>query len=249
MTSNHRHAEASLTQLRFLRSTVYPSFKGISIQTCGMGCWDELCPLSGIRNGGGPKRIGLSAGLGADNTISAMAEEMKACEQSHEELVSIISEALTYTRQSRDFHPLGEYGQWWMPEGLESWNGFTRCIAIGYFNAEYGECPLKTRRAGQKGTFFPSGCRVAVRGVKSGDSGHFEVVDNFGGTDDLTQSRSQCSARAGQNPNFFVLEVCYRYLEEWAMRVIGPRPDHLPELSFAGEFYEIVNSQTEMRSE
>ncbi|EIW78300.1 hypothetical protein CONPUDRAFT_138635 [Coniophora puteana RWD-64-598 SS2] len=61
---------------------------------------------------------------------------------------------------------------------------------------------------------------------------------------------SHTSARF-PNPNFFVSEACYRYIEAWiswdALPVQNPDVQHTPSLDMAGELYEIVNSRTKQR--
>jgi hypothetical protein len=226
-----------------------------------MGCWDELCVVSGIRPGGGPKALIYHGDL--EEVASAIAEEVDASDETHltlSQLRSIITEALTTTL------PISEGGLsqheddvWWIPDGLLEWHGFDTSVAIGHFDEE-GECPIDTsgekRKLEQNDTDgfwpIPNGVCVEVRRVREGDSGSFEVVvvedgDAEGGERE-EERFSQCTAAAyGNSPNFFVLEGCYRYLEAWLDPSISPQVPsktvHGQSLPLAGEFYELIHSQ------
>ncbi|KAH7928587.1 hypothetical protein BV22DRAFT_1058536 [Leucogyrophana mollusca] len=70
-------------------------------------------------------------------------------------------------------------------------------------------------------------------------------------TKDALDVSTHCTSWDTLNPNFFVSEGCYRYLEAWVgIDGLPLRNAHVPHtrgLSFAGELYEIVNSRMEQR--
>ncbi|KAI0040291.1 hypothetical protein FA95DRAFT_1503081 [Auriscalpium vulgare] len=121
----------------------------------------------------------------------------------------------------------------WFPDG--DWPGFERSIAVGHFN-EDGDAPF--RRDPETGVaHFPDGKEVQARLVGDGSSGRFET-QYVTGADGEEQEVDRETATSGR-PNFAVHEGCYRCLEAW-LRVSGRSRNGL---SFAGEFYELVNSR------
>jgi hypothetical protein len=230
-----------------------------------MGCWDELCVVSGIRPGGHPWALFSPSDL--EELSSTIANEVHVLTETHldlSQLTSIVTEALT-TFLPREAGGLSQYDGdvWWVPEGLFDWEGFDTSVAIGYFN-EMGECPIDTsgemRKVDQNeaGEFWPipNGVGVEVRRVRQGDSGSFDVVvieDNNGKGGEWEEKRwSQCAAHVGiEGPNFFVLEGCYRYLEMWldpsVPLSVPSQAAHGQSLPLAGEFYEIIHSRMHAR--
>jgi len=79
------------------------------------------------------------------------------------------------------------------------------------------------------------------------------VVTGGIGNEKMEKIRSECTPYDG-NPNFFVLEGCYRYLEAWLdWDSLPPRsvafPNDAEPMSIASELYEIVNSREEPRGQ
>jgi hypothetical protein len=140
-----------------------------------------------------------------------------------------------------------------MPPGLGSWPHFDRAIAIGFFDY-LGLC--RPRYCDDEGNVhIPGGREVEVRRVHTNNEGgwfDYIVTESSNGSERWEKATSYCSPLQ-ENPNFFVLEGCYKYLNAWLdWDGLTPRnvafPNDVEPMSLASEFYEIVNSRAEIRS-
>jgi hypothetical protein len=210
--------------------------------------YDELCLLSGIRPGGGPRNLLSQNDL--DRIVTEMTEEIKTISKSvPSDLDSILRESLALAAH-QDVNHYNEENTW-KPPGLTQWPSFDICIAIGYFD-ESGCCEALYH--GEDGNpRAPGGHDVELRRVYT-DQGSvwFDyVITGDTGYEKKERIRSNCTVDSN-NPNFFVLEGCYRYLEAWLdWDSLPPRcvafPDDAEAMSIPSEFYEIVNSREDPR--
>lgn len=208
-----------------------------------MSVWDELCPLSGITSGDGPRSL-----VNVDNqrqTAASIAAEIYAGHESDlalDELIEAISDALATTILDRN--PLGY--RWWLQDTVYRWRGFSTAVAIGHFKGDMGVCPIDATDSK-----VPSGVGVEVRRVRKSEGGWFNtvVITEKDGSEREEDQTSTCSAYSGGEslPNFFVLEGGWKYLEAWLDPSVSPSAKSQP-LSLAGELYEIINSRVERRS-
>jgi len=122
---------------------------------------------------------------------------------------------------------------------------------VGYFDEEYGRCEAYYHNFKTGATRAPNGRDVVLRRVYSDlESACFNYVVTEAVKHEV---ESDCTAWRG-NPNFFVLEGCYKYLEAWLdWDSLPPRgmafPGDAEPMSIPSEFYEIVNSQKQRRRE
>jgi len=195
---------------------------------------DELCLLSGIRPLGGPRHLVNTHDL--DRVVAEMADEIKAISgTTPSDLVSILHESLALTA-TEDYDS-------WKPPGLTHSSYVNTCVAIGYFGDEYTDAI----RA-------PGGRDVELRRVSTHNNVLFDyVVTGELGNEKMEKTYSLCST-FNSNPNFFVLERSYRYLEAWLdWDSLPPRsiafPNDAEPMSIASELYEIVNSREQPRVE
>jgi hypothetical protein len=205
---------------------------------------DELCLITGIRPGGGPRDLLYSHGI--ERVVKDMVHEIKllVSDPKPSDLLTILEESLAVAIDEKD--------QSWKPPGLGNWTYFNTCIAIGYFD-QHGHC--ETLYYGH--AFEPralGGRDVECRRVYTDkDSVWFDyVVTGDPYYNHKVESWSDCTTMDG-NPNFFVLEGAYRYLEAWLdWESLPPRkiafPDDAEPMSIASEFYEIVNTRKQPRS-
>jgi len=212
---------------------------------------DELCLLSGIRPGGGPRNLLYQDSV--DTVVAEMTDEIKAISQTTPpDLHSILRESLVLAAHE----DVGDYNEEnaWKPPGLTQWPYFNTCIAIGYFD-EFGCCTAVYHNEGTGAPRAPGGRDVELRRVYTDqDRGWFDyVITGDVGHEKRDKISSNCGAYNG-NPNFFVLEGCYRYLEAWLdWESLPPRsmafPDDAEPMNVASEFYEIVNTRERPRGE
>jgi hypothetical protein len=129
---------------------------------------------------------------------------------------------------------------------------FGAAVAIGYFDEDSdGSCGTYYHNFQTGATRAPNGRNVELRRVYS-DSESACFNDVVMETAEY-QMASDCTTWRG-NPNFFVLEGCYKYLEAWlCWDSLPPRglafPADAAPMSIPSEFYEIVNSQKQPRRE
>jgi len=168
-----------------------------------------------------------------------------------EEIVAILNESFSNFKLFSN----------WQPNGLGDWAGFQTCIAVGYFHRDARKYYYGDGELGWHDLYnarFMDGKDVEVFRVRDGESGHFDtiVVTNEDGVTETdvpvdAQMAIFCSSMGThENPNFFLSEGCYRYLEAWVdfqslpSRSLGFPSDPAP-MTFAGELYEIINSRTQ----
>lgn len=207
--------------------------------------WDQLCLLCGIRPAGGP-----SALLRHDNLSIAARQIASEIRDDDDELYSIVKEGLSAT-----FHPDEkrlDFRHEWLPDGLgydvdadRMVNYATSyCVAIGYFsNNEDGMAPIREDQV-------PDGMNVRVRQVMNNfQGGDFETVVQLlaNGRERRDDVPSACSVEHENNPNFALCERCYYFLKSWIDR--SSLPPSIRDLTFAGELYEVINSQEPRRGE
>ena len=196
---------------------------------------DVLCLLSGIRPEGGPHDLLCPSDL--NRVVAEMTDEIKTISKSTpSDLDTILRESLAFAAREDDDYFNEE--NTWKPPGLTQWPLFDTCIAIGYFN-KFGGL---------------SGRDVELRRVYScRANGWFNYVIGTGDTRYERKERFGSNCAAYDNPDFFVLEGCYRYLEAWLdWDSLPPRsvafPDDAEPMSIPSEFYEIVNTREQPRS-
>ncbi|KAI0047359.1 hypothetical protein FA95DRAFT_1679141 [Auriscalpium vulgare] len=203
--------------------------------------WDVLCLLCAIRHGGGPDALLFAHDI--DQTVRTMSENMSINLPSDE-----ITGALVDALRLAVVHGELAYPERldWFPDG--EWPGFDRSIAIGHFDEDGPELRRYDQATGV--SLCRNGKEVQVRLVEvysATMSGIFQTlgvdgeeeekgIDEDGGEEE--EGIDEDDTIAAEAPNFAVHEGCYRCLQAW-LRVSG-RPRN--GLSFAGEFYELVNS-------
>ena len=208
---------------------------------------NELCLLSGLRPGGGPSH--LLEDYNMDRVVQEIAGEIKAISETTPlDLLSILRESLALAASYNLYDSIWENEK---PPGLTEWSYFDISIAIGYFDGELGCCKAYNHNFKTGAAHAPGGRNVELRRVCSDVEGawfeHVVAEASVVGC----EMRSDCRTFWG-NPNFFVLEGCYRYLEAWLDRDgLPPRsvafPDDAEPMSIASELYEIVNSREQPR--
>ena len=213
---------------------------------------DELCLLSGIRPGGGPRNLLYKYDL--DRVVAEMAGEIKAIYKaapSDSDLDSILRESLAFAA-IQDVNYYNEENTW-KPPGLTQWSYFDTCIGIGYFDS-FGCCEAVYHNDDTGAPRAPGGHDVELRRVCTDqDSVWFDyVITGDVGYEQKERIFSNCRTDLS-NPNFFVLEGCYRYLEAWLdWGSLPPRsvafPHDAEPMSIPSEFYEIVNTREQPRS-
>jgi hypothetical protein len=210
---------------------------------------NELCLLSGLRPGGGPSHLLLPGHHDIDSGVQIMADEIKEISETtplQVDLLSILRESLTLATDDDS----GDH-TWYneKPPGLTDWSYFDISIAIGHFDGELGCCKAYYHNAKKGSARVPSGRNVELRRVYSDiESACFDHVVTEASAEEMD---SDCTTFRG-NPNFFVLEGCYRYLEAWLDRDgLPPRsiafPSDAEPMSIASELYEIVNTREQPR--
>ena len=208
---------------------------------------DVLCLLSGIRPEGGPHDLLCPSDL--NRVVVEMTDEIKTISKSTpSDLDTILRESLAFAAQEDDDYFNAENP--WKPPGLTQWPLFDTCIAIGYFDKFGCSAPVYYNK-----TFGAlSGRDVELRRVdRYQENGWFDYVIGTGDTRYEKKERIGSNCTAYDNPNFFVLEGCYRYLEAWLdWDSLPPRsvafPDDAEPMSIPSEFYEIVNTREQPRS-
>lgn len=208
---------------------------------------NELCLLSGLRPGGGPSHL-LLPDDDIDRVIKEMANEIKAISETTPlDLLSILHESIALAASDDSGDDTWNSQK---PPGLTDWSYFDICIAIGYFDeSDYGGCKACYHNRKTDAVRAPGGRNVELRRVYSDmEDVCFDHVI-MGGVH--CEMQSDCTTFRG-NPNFFVLEGCYKYLEAWLDRdSLPPRsvafPDDAEPMSIASELYEIINSRKHPR--
>ncbi|KAH7910965.1 hypothetical protein BJ138DRAFT_1113617 [Hygrophoropsis aurantiaca] len=199
-----------------------------------MGGYDQLCIVCGVSPMGGPTQFFLDHESSAIDMSEEIAKAIAPSNSTltYEELLEIVHEAL-----------LEAYDHDWFADDLHRWPGFRTCIALGFFDDEDGAAELFPDELGKK-TRFPNGLKVQTRPVCDAGAGGFGAV-----VGEEQNVYTHCTSWDRNNPNFFVSEGCYHYLQAWIdMRNLPPpNSSQTPGLSFAGELYEIVNSRKELR--
>ena len=210
--------------------------------------WNELCLLSGLRPGGGPSHL-LLPDHDIDSVVEVMADEIREISETIPlDLLSILRESLTLAADDDSGNDNWDNKK---PPGLTEWSYFDISIAIGYFDGEWGCCKAYYHNLNTGAARAPGGRNVELRRVYSDvESACFNHVVTEASTVGCGMD-SDCTTFWG-NPNFFVLEGCYKYLEAWLDRDdLPPRnvafPDDDEPMSIASEFYEIVNSREQSR--
>ncbi|KZT34100.1 hypothetical protein SISSUDRAFT_1122476 [Sistotremastrum suecicum HHB10207 ss-3] len=235
-----------------------------------MGSWDEPCLVCGIAGSGGPSSLLSKYAL--DKLVEALVKEVKEVlpDAKEEELATIIKDGLTASFSEHDREL--EYVPKWKPKGLGDWIGFKRFIAVGYLEDpfHYPSKPLSNIRNGRNvevrkvygddsGNF-----QIWIKPkppVPEGEEEEFPAfdpnrpyVEEYPETNEIGEYvDTPCSVRNGTHFNLAVSEGCYHYLQAWLdWNSFPPRSEGFPNdpepLSFAGELYEIVNSQKNGRS-
>ncbi|KAH7915361.1 hypothetical protein BJ138DRAFT_998127 [Hygrophoropsis aurantiaca] len=204
-----------------------------------MGGYDQLCIVCGVAPSGGPSQLFTDP----DDEVEHIAEKIVSDilladpSQDYSAVFDIVQDALLQTDEVQ-----------WLPDGIRDWSGFQNCVAIGYFDNEDGAASLFPDKT-DGNPCFPNGSKVQLRCVSGGSAGGFTSILGDGQTKE--ECLTHCTSRDSRNPNFFVSEACYHYLEEWIDRTALPSQrlsvPHTPNLTFAGELYEIVNSRAEGR--
>ncbi|PVG01671.1 hypothetical protein CPB86DRAFT_812300 [Serendipita vermifera] len=208
-----------------------------------MGCWDELCLICGLRPGGGPDALFGDLDECVEMILNSLKEQKLKLRLNKKQARAEIRKVLKlFDAEDEDTPteyekaivdgsiPPGPY----FPLTSESWDGWA-AIAIGVFDEDDDDIePAK-------------GNMVTTRLVScpTGYGGSFEGVEGM--DEDVTTDASTNSN------NFFCLRAPYYYLQAWVDRdSLPPRQTAFPlepDMSFEGEFYEIINSKPDSRSE
>ncbi|KAH7924865.1 hypothetical protein BV22DRAFT_1012355 [Leucogyrophana mollusca] len=209
-----------------------------------MGGYDQLCILCGIAPSGGPSQLFTDPCDEADSLAAQIASKIILADpsQDYSSIFQIAQDALLETDETE-----------WVPKGIRDWSGFQTCVAVGYFDNEDGAACLFPDDQGRD-SLFPDGSKVQLRHVSDGSAGGFTSIlsDTADANGQFKKAcLTHCTSRDPKNPNFFVSEACYHYLEAWITASALPPQcsdvPYTPGLNFAGELYEIVNSRTEVR--
>lgn len=203
----------------------------------------QLCVLCGIAPSGGCSFVTTADYV--DRDTEKLVKELGSENQETRQIVRAMLEA---TDEPMADGTIGFPYSWW-PDGMghERYNEMLH-VAIGHFD-EDGVCE-------KRGELVRDGRDVELRRVDGyiGYADFDEVLRTVDGKEERVWAWSSCTVH-DFNPNFMLCEPCFLYLEAWlVLEGLPPRssafPSHSPEpLSFAGEFYEIVNSQKEERGE
>ena len=141
-----------------------------------------------------------------------------------------------------------------------------RCstIAIGHFDEDNDDDTPHRIEKTETGWMrrIPDGVGVETRFVRDPLCGEFSEVytpaDPSRGIEEVKDKLSRTSSsnylydglmREPGFGNFFLSRCCYHYLEAWLDFSRFTAPSHGRNLSFAGELYEVVNSQPEGRGQ
>ncbi|KDQ19414.1 hypothetical protein BOTBODRAFT_142968 [Botryobasidium botryosum FD-172 SS1] len=220
---------------------------------------DILCVISGVRPGGGPEHFS-PAGAKAELRIE-LAKEI-----SHLSTTGLLeNEAAAILQDVPDFLSRSDNdsdNDFEISRPLGNWIHFNTCIAIGTFDESGGAFVARNPCTGCV-TGIPRGRFVDTRAVCDESAGRFIRVvvgpDDpesdlfYDGVTHVKWKTTDCNPLGG-NPNVFVLEGPFRYLEAWVDRASLPErravfPEDPDPLSFAAELYEIVNTRAQPRNE
>lgn len=196
-----------------------------------------LCPISALNPCGGPNRLTDTPDL-ESTSVQIALEIMKDGQVSldHDELTSIVSEALRLTLPPADSPEIYDLAPK-LPEGISDWINFTP-IGIGYFDQIGGRCMSLRDENGQ----YPSGRNVEIRRLAEYDGyGYFNAVIE---DDEEVPKQSCCSPLT--DCSFFVLRGPLEYLRAWLNPALPPRVafmDSAPSMTLEGELFEILNSR------
>jgi hypothetical protein len=219
---------------------------------------EELCILCGINPLAGPLWLLLSSDV--DRVTQDIVSEIDLIDgESHDELVIMVQEALS-SSCAEDERRLG-YIPKWRPPGVTEWFAFQRCVAIGHFDSQHdigGAVLLRDANAGS--VKIPSGKKVEVRSVDYYSHPWFTrklmglAEDAYGNVEEVEEDSMSRVSSYEDNPNFFMSEGCYHYLQAWLhLDLMPPRSRAFPAesvpLTFGGEFYEVVNSRHAIRGD
>jgi hypothetical protein len=142
---------------------------------------------------------------------------------------------------------------------------FNDCVAIGHFEEDNDEDTPHRIEKTATGWMrrIPDGVGVETRHVRDPLCGEFSVVvtpvNPVQGIEEVEENRLSRTSSSNyiypelrEEPgfgNFFLSLCCYHYLQAWLDFSRFPAPSHNRNLSFAGELYEVVNSQPEGRGQ
>ena len=221
-----------------------------------MGHWDELCLLCG-NSPQTPTDLFLDPWYG----VRELASEIESYDPNllsdlsigRDELEDLLHSAVEQFPDMEDLllDPLWECAM------------FKDCIAIGHFDNDNDEDTPHTIEKTETGWMrrIPDGVGVETRFVRDPLCGEFNVVvtpaNPAQGIEEVEERRLSRTSSSNyiyeeltEEPgfgNFFLSQCCYHYLHAWLDFSQFPAPSHNRTLSFAGEHYEVVNSQPEGR--
>lgn len=209
----------------------------------------QLCPLCGICYSGGPTSL-TSLILNAENedTIArAFLANLTSPDQAlglhlpedTQELLSTIHASVKACHAAMS--------DWRGSQSEDSRWSCSTWVAIGYFD-EDGQAPVERYRTR---VFVPDGSNVTVRQVTDSYYASFQNALSDGvGADGMASRKvwhdviSNCDIEDDPTcPNIAMCLRCFYYLKAWLDGDTLPLPSDGRRLSFAGELYEIVNSQ------
>ena len=223
-----------------------------------MGHWDEVCLLCGI-SPLPPAELFLDPVYG----IEELANEIESYDPTLLSDLSIEREKLEDLLHSATllFPDIDSL----RAEPLWDSKTFSDCVAIGHFHEDKDQDTPHRIEKTETGWMrkIPDGVGIETRFVLDSICGEFETVVIPGNpakgiaAAELTKlSRTSSSNylyhELGREPgfgNFFLSRACYHYLQAWIDFGRLPAPSHNRNLSFAGELYEVVNSQLEGRGQ
>jgi hypothetical protein len=223
-----------------------------------MGHWDELCLLCGI-SPLPPAELFLDPANGA----AELADEIESYDPTllsdlsikREELEDLLYSAILLfpDMDSLKLQPLWDCKM------------FNDCVAIGHFDEDNEQDTPHRIEETETGwrRRIPDGVGVETRFVRNPMCGEFETVvipaNPAKGTAEAeltelsrTSSSNYIYSELTREPgfgNFFLSRACYHYLQAWIDFARLPALSHNRNLSFAGELYEVVNSQLEGRGQ
>lgn len=219
---------------------------------------DILCVVSGVRPGGGPEHF--APRRRTEELLAYLATQISQLTTTgitYDDAKTILESVPHFLTQSEE-EPDNDFE---ITRGSGSWRYFNTCIAIGCFDAN-GETHVVRDPEGGGVIGIPPGRFVEVRVVCDETAGRFirAVVDPdepnseafYDGVTRVQWRATNCCP-VGGNPSLFVLEGPFWYLEAWVDRDALPDrrtafPDD-PDLPFAAELYEILNTRAQPRSE
>jgi hypothetical protein len=223
-----------------------------------MGHWDELCLLCGI-SPLPPTELFLDPGYG----IEELANEIESYDPmllsdlsiEREELEDLLHMAVLLFPEM-DILKL---------EPLWDCKMFSDCVAIGHFDEDNEQDTPHRIEKTETGWMrrIPDGVGVETRFVRDPMCGEFNTVvipaNPATGTAEAqvtklsrTSSSNYIYSELSREPgfgNFFLSRACYYYIQAWIDFERLPAPSHNRKLSFAGELYEVINSQREGRGQ